>query len=184
MANPLTAPRWSPYAVGAGIGVLSWITFAWMGKALGTSTTFVNAAGAVEGVVSEQHVRSNEYLAKYIVGKPVVDWQFALVVALFLGAFVANRLGRREAGGKFIEKVPALWAWRFGPSPAIRYIAAFVGGAILLYGARMAGGCTSGHAISGGLQLAVSSWIFTIAMFITGIVTAFALFGVKGRSHV
>jgi hypothetical protein len=184
MANPLTAPRWSPYAVGAGIGVLSWITFAWMGKALGTSTTFVNAAGALEGLASEQHVRDNAYLAKQVVGKPVIEWQFALVVALFLGAGLAALLGRRAAGGKFVETVPDLWAWRFGKSKALRYTAAFLGGAVLLFGARMAGGCTSGHAISGGLQLAVSSWIFTIAMFITGIVTAFALFGVKGRSHV
>ncbi|MFG0274208.1 MAG: YeeE/YedE thiosulfate transporter family protein [Phycisphaerales bacterium] len=184
MANPLTAPRWSPYAVGAGIGVLSWITFAWMGKALGTSTTLVRAAGAIEGTISEQHVRETEYLAKYIVGKPVVDWQFALVIALALGAGLAALLGRRAAGGKFVETVPGLWAWRFGKSKALRYTAAFTGGAILLFGARMAGGCTSGHAISGGLQLAVSSWIFTIAMFITGIITAFALFGGKGRSHV
>ncbi|HAI10768.1 MAG TPA: hypothetical protein DCM28_03630, partial [Phycisphaerales bacterium] len=49
---------------------------------------------------------------------------------------------------------------------------------------RMAGGCTSGHGISGGLQLAVSSWAFFFAMFGSGVVTAFALFGLKGRSHV
>lgn len=67
---------------------------------------------------------------------------------------------------------------------AKRYAAAFFGGVILIYGARMAGGCTSGHGISGGLQLAVSSWIFFIAMFASGVVTAFALFGKEGRKHV
>jgi hypothetical protein len=184
MGNPLLRARWSPYAVGVGIGVLSWITFAWMGKALGTSTTFVRAVGAVEGTVAEQHVRETEYLAKYVVGSPVVDWQFTLVIALFFGALVANLLGRRDAGGRFVEKIPGLWAWRFGGSGALRYIAAFLGGAVLLFGARMAGGCTSGHAISGGLQLAISSWIFTIAMFIAGVATAFLLFGKGGRSHV
>ena len=86
MSNLITRPRWSPYLVGAGIGVLSWVAFAWMGKALGTSTTMVNVAGAIEGVVSGQHVRETEYLAKHIVGKPVFDWQFALVIALFIGA--------------------------------------------------------------------------------------------------
>lgn len=184
MPNPITRPRWSPYAVGVGIGVLSWITFAWMGKALGTSTTFVNAAGAIEGLVSEQHVRENAYLAKQVVGKPVFEWQFALVVALFFGALIANLAGRKAGEPKFVEKVPDLWKWRFGSSVALRYTAAFLGGAILLFGARMAGGCTSGHAISGGLQLAVSSWIFTVAMFATGIAAAFALFGAGGRSHV
>ena len=55
-------------------------------------------------------------------------------------------------------------------------IAAFVGGIIILYGARLAGGCTSGHGISGTLQLAVSSWVFFISMFATGIVTAALMF--------
>ena len=54
----------------------------------------------------------------------------------------------------------------------------------MLFGARMAGGCTSGHGISGGLQLAVSSWAFFIAMFASGLVTAFVLFGKEGRNHV
>lgn len=52
MSNPLRIPRWSPYAVGAGIGVLSWATFYFMDKALGASTSMVNAAGAIVGVVS------------------------------------------------------------------------------------------------------------------------------------
>ena len=55
-------------------------------------------------------------------------------------------------------------------------IAAFVGGIIILYGARLAGGCTSGHGISGTLQLAVSSWVFFISMFGTGIATAALMF--------
>ena len=180
MKNPLFMLRWSPYAVGAAIGVLSWVTFAWMGKALGTSTTMVQAAGVLEGAVAPEHVKNNMYLAKHLVGKPAFEWQFALVVALFFGAFVAARLARST----FKENVPALWAWRFGANPWVRYAGAFAGGAILLCGARMAGGCTSGHAISGGLQLAVSSWVFTGAMFIAGVATAFLLFGKGGRSHV
>ena len=60
----------------------------------------------------------------------------------------------------------------------------FLGGAVLLFGARLAGGCTSGHSLSGGLQLAVSSWIFTASMFAAGVATAFALYGRKGADHV
>jgi uncharacterized protein len=59
-------PRWSPYWVGAGIGVLSWITFAWMGKAIGVSTTMVRVTGILEKVVAEKHVLSNEYFIKYL----------------------------------------------------------------------------------------------------------------------
>jgi len=180
MNNPLKKPRWSPYLVGSGIGVLSWITFAMMGEALGTSTTMVRAAGALEGAVDTGHVLSNPYFAHYLDGKPVFEWQFALVIGLFLGALVSAML----SGERFKETVPDLWAWRFGKSRAVRYTAAFVGGAVLLFGARLAGGCTSGHGISGGMQLAVSSWVFTATMFVSGIVTAFALFGMKGRSHV
>ena len=104
----------------------------------------------------------------------------ALDIALVLGAFLAAWLG-----GTFkTERVPSLWTQRFGPSVTKRYAAAFIGGFILLFGARMAGGCTSGHGISGGLQLAVSSWTFFVAMFATGVITAAVLFGFGDRREV
>lgn len=184
MKNPLTMPRWSPYAVGAGIGVLSWVTFAWMGKALGTSTTMARAAGAVERVVASDHVYANSYYAKYLGSaespKPWFEWQFALVIMLIVGALLAAKLG----GSHFRERVPHLWSWRFGDSRWKRYTIAFLAGAIMLFGARLAGGCTSGHGISGGLQLAVSSWVFFFATFAAGVGTAFVLFGTEGRKHV
>ena len=107
----LKRPRWSPYLVGAGLGVLSWITFFFMGKALGVSTTFVQAAGVIEGLVAPEHVRQNAYFAKYLVGKPAFEWQAALVVLLVVGAFLAARL----AGSTRREHVPSIWAERFGP---------------------------------------------------------------------
>lgn len=177
----LKRPRWSPYLVGALIGVLSWITFAAMGKALGTSTTMVRVAGAIESTFAPEHVENNAYFAKYLgtaeKPKPVVEWQFALVVFMVVGAFVAAKLG----GTLRWESVPALWAQRFGRSRLKRFLGAFLGGVILLFGARLAGGCTSGHGLSGGLQLAVGSWIFIAAMFATGIVTAMVLFGRKDQ---
>ena len=179
MIGMLRKPRWSPYVVGIGIGVLSWATFYFMEKALGTSTSFVGAAGSALCAVAPEHVASNayyvkEYGAKSGTGfKPIFDWQMALDFALVAGAFIAAKLG-----GTFrSEKVPTLWAERFGPSVKKRFAAAFIGGFILIFGARMAGGCTSGHGISGGLQLAVSSWTFFMSMFISGIVAAVALFG-------
>jgi uncharacterized membrane protein YedE/YeeE len=180
----LRAPRWSPYAVGAGIGVLSWITFATMDKALGTSTTMVRAAGAIERVIAPEHVDATPYLTKYVGTaadpKAIFEWQFTLVVMLVVGAWLAARLSNTRR----IEHVPDLWKWRFGGSKLIRYFAAFVGGTILLIGARLAGGCTSGHGISGGLQLALSSWVFIFAMFLSGIATAFSIYGKEGPEHV
>jgi len=184
MTSILAKPRWSPYAVGAAIGVLSWITFAVMGKALGTSTTMVRAVGAAERVVVPGHVDQTAYLTKYLgtaaQPKPFFEWQFALVVMLALGAYLAAR----ASGSKFRESVPEIWRKRFGDSKGLRYAGAFVGGAVLLFGARLAGGCTSGHGISGGLQLALSSWVFIAAMFVSGIATAFALYGKEGGKHV
>jgi uncharacterized membrane protein YedE/YeeE len=158
--------------------VLSWATFFFMDMALGTSTSFVDAAAACLSCVAPEHVEASAYVRKeyFDAGKqawkPIFDWQLALDLALIVGAFLAAKLG-----GTFrFEAVPPLFARRFGPSPGKRYAIAFLGGAILLFGARVAGGCTSGHGISGGLQLALSSWTFFLAMFASGVVTARLLF--------
>jgi uncharacterized membrane protein YedE/YeeE len=178
MLGLLNKPRWSPYLVGAGIGVLSWATFYFMEKALGTSTSFVGAAGTAVCALAPEHCADNayylkEYGAKTGGFKAVFDWQMALDLALIAGSFLAAWLG-----GTFRkERVPSVWAERFGSSVGRRYLAAFVGGFILIFGARMAGGCTSGHGISGGLQLAVSSWVFFISMFVSGVAAAGLLFG-------
>ena len=163
--------------VGVSIGVLSWLSFIIADKALGVSTTFVRLAAMLVSLVAPAHVAANDY---YQSKGLVLDWQMALVIGLFFGALVASRLSSPEE----TERVPGLWRWRFGASRGVRYLLAFVGGVILLYGARIAGGCTSGHGISGGLQLAVSSWVWIIAMFASGIVTAFLLFGREGAQHV
>jgi hypothetical protein len=166
--------------VGACIGVLSCVTFVAMGKALGASTTFVRAAALVEAVFVPDHVAETAYFRKYAIDRPAVDWQMMLVVGLFAGALISARLSRSVE----VEHVPDLWASRFGPSPVLRYAAAFVGGALVLFGARLAGGCPTGHGVSGGLQLALGSWAFFPAMFLGGVGMAFLLFGRKGRHHV
>ena len=80
------------------------------------------------------------------------------------------------AGAWKLESVPTVWAERFGSSVIKRYLVAFAGGIIAMYGARLANGCTSGNGISGGLQLALSGWVFLAVMFPAGILTAFLLF--------
>lgn len=185
-ANPvvrlLKTPRWSPYVVGTMLGILSWITFATMNKALGTSTSMVQAAGAVERIVAPEHADNTPYFVKYIgtraEPKAVIEWQFALVIFLAVGALIAARL----SGKVRAEHIPDLWQQRFGSSKALRYSAAFVGGIILIIGARMAGGCTSGHGLSGGMQLSTSGWIFMGAMFAGGVPTAMLLYsGLKNK---
>jgi hypothetical protein len=151
-----------------------------MGKALGTSTTLVRWAGMIESTVAAEHVKANSYFAKYLFDKSAVDWQMLLVIGLPIGALASAWLSRSYKP----ETVPELWKWRFGANRWVRYLGAFGGGVLLLFGARLAGGCTSGHGISGGLQFSVSSWIFFVSFFAAAIVTAFALFGKEGRRHV
>ncbi len=72
--------------------------------------------------------------------------------------------------------VPSLWASAFGNNAVLRVFVALAGGIILGFGARFAGGCTSGHGISGTLQLAVSSWISAIIFFVGGIIAAHIIY--------
>lgn len=168
--NLLSRPRWSPYLAGSLIGMLSWFAFVTADRPLGVSTAFAKTVGMAERTIAPAHVEANPYFKKF---PPAVDWEWMLVVGIVLGAFVSARL----SGERPEPKVPRLWQRRFGPSTTLRYAAAFVGGAIIALGARLAGGCTSGNGISGSLQLAVSGWLFFACLFISGLATAFLLYG-------
>jgi uncharacterized membrane protein YedE/YeeE len=151
----LSRKSWSPYAVGAGIGVLSWFAFWSADHPLGVSSVMVRVVGAAEDALAADHVSATPYLAKL---RPFFDWEFALVIGLLLGAWAAARLGRAAAPEKPSGK---------------RIAEAVFGGFLLLFGARLAGGCTSGHGISGSLQLALSGWVFFLCIFASGMATAF-----------
>jgi uncharacterized protein len=103
-----------------------------------------------------------------------------LVVGVFLGAFASSQL----SGDRDKVVVPKLWEQRFGPSTLRRLVVAFLAGALMMFGARLAQGCTSGHGISGTMQLAVSSWLFIIVAFGVATLTTFLLFGKGDRYHV
>jgi len=152
--QPLKRPFWSPYAVGAAIGVLSWFAFLTAGRPLGISSAFVRLVAWVEGIFAPAHVEAAPYLAKM---KPVFDWEFFLVIGVALGALASSRLG----GVRSAER------------PSARRIAeAVLGGFFLMIGARLANGCTSGNGISGSLQLALSGWVFFLTIFASGVAAA------------
>jgi uncharacterized protein len=179
--NLFRQKTWSPYLVGAGIGVLSWFAFATAERPLGITTAFENTAALIGKPVFETRGNTEYYQAKAAQGKePRVDWEWTLVVGVFFGALLSSSVARDRTR----EKVPALWQWRFGPSVTGRFAAAFLGGALMMFGARWAQGCTSGHGISGALQLALSSWAFLIVIFASAVGVAFLMFGKEGRNHV
>jgi uncharacterized protein len=162
---------WTPYLTGAGIGVLSWIVFAVADDPLGITTALSAVAGfAAMPFVGAEGVWHNSYWAQNV---PSLSYGSLFLVGVMLGAFVASLSVRQFR----IETVPAMWRRRFGGSVVLRFAAAFLGGAVEMYGARLAGGCASGHGISGTLQLALSSWVFTVLMFATAVLVGSALFG-------
>ena len=155
---------WSPYVAGVVIGLLQIPAFLLIGTALGASSSYVTVSAVLAGVL-DPAVQGMTYVARHLSGAKNW-WQVALVVGIALGALVSARLSGTVRHG--IAPV-----WRM--SPAARFAMAFAGGFVLLLGARIADGCTSGHGISGMAQLAVGSFVAVGAMFAGGIATA-ALF--------
>ncbi len=162
--------RWNPYLVGIGIGVLSWFAFGLVNQPLGISTALSSASSVCAlPILGSDGVAQNAYWAK-----TPFKWDGGML--FLIGTFLGSLLSVMTSRTLRWEKVPATWAQQFGGSAPKRLLAAFLGGIIIMFGARMAGGCTSGHGISGSLQLALSSWIFFLTLFGSGIVTALALF--------
>jgi len=163
------AERWSPYAVGIGIGILSWLAFLLSNKPIGCSTAFVRSAGMLERLLRGRKVNEKPYYKQFA---PQVDWEWMLVFGVLVGALGASLLA-----GQFEWRwVPLKWASEAGTDAMTRCLVALLGGFCVGFGARWAGGCTSGHGISGTLQLAVSSWIAVAGFFIGGIATAMLIY--------
>jgi uncharacterized membrane protein YedE/YeeE len=167
---------WSPYLAGALSGLVAvlsvWIT----GKYFGASTSFVRTAGMIEKLFNPERVARMEYFIKET---PEVEWQWMFVVGLLVGSLIAA-----VTSGSFRwQRLPDMWQKRFGPASGFsRFLTAFFGGAILMVGARMAGGCPSGHGLSGLMQLSVSGFIATVCFFAGGVVVARLLYrGGKAR---
>lgn len=165
--------RWSPYVVGVGIGILSWFTFLISQRALGCSTAFAKLSGMIEMLFRGDKVMLKPYYQKLDL---VVGWQMMLVLGIFIGSLLSALL----SGDFQWQWVPSTWESAFGDSALLRAAIALLGGVIIGFGARWANGCTSGHGISGTLQLAVSGWISAIFFFIGGILTANLIFRVIG----
>lgn len=161
---------WSPYLVGGLIGVLSWLTFLFSNKALGASSQYATAAGGLGKAIAPRHTSSLKYFRD---NPPKFGWGMVLIIGMLLGATAAAITGD-EFTPRFL---PEMWVDRFGEETyLLRGLTAFAGGLFMAFGARLAGGCTSGHGISGTMQLSVGSWIAATCFFIGGIATAFLLY--------
>lgn len=151
---------WSPYLAGALIGVLTWFTFSLSDKPIGASSAYATLAGLVGKALAPRHTMK---LAYYQETPPKVSWELVFVLSAILGSFVSA-----TSGGEYAAKwVPDLWSMKH---PVESYpLVAVMGGVLMAFGARLAGGCTSGHGISGALQGSLGSWISLICFFLGGI---------------
>lgn len=173
MLDVLSEPSWSPYLAGAGIGVLVCMALLLSDRPLGCSTAYAKASGLISRALSRQAVDKSPY---YRLIPPAFDWPFMVIPGILIGSFASAVLS-----GTFRPAwVPYLFASAFGGSVLVRMPVAVAGGILLAIGARWAGGCTSGHGISGSIQLALSGFVAAACFFVGGIVTAFVLFGLAG----
>jgi uncharacterized membrane protein YedE/YeeE len=167
----LRMEQWSPYVVGVGIGVLNCIAFLLSDRYIGCSTAFTRTSGMVERLFRGSKVEEKPYYKKFA---PAIEWEWMLVVGVGLGAFFSAMI----SGQFHLSWVPSLWAKAFGNNFLVRFSGALIGGILMGIGARWAGGCTSGHGISGTMQLAVSSWLAALCFFVSGVTTAMLIFKV------
>lgn len=161
---------WSPYVAGALTGIVLILSVWVADKYVGASTTFVRTAGMIEQQFAPDKVKTMEYFIKE---KPIVDWQTLFVAGIFIGSLFAAVMFNDFKK----QAVPPMWEKRFGPSIPKRAVFAFLGGAVAMFGARLADGCPSGHGLSGSLQLAVSGFIALICFFVGGMVSARIMYG-------
>ncbi len=173
MFEYFTLSTWSPYIAGAGIGVLSCCAFLLSDRPIGCSTAFVKARGMIGKAFNAESVKKSVYYQEII---PKVDWPFMIIPGVIIGAFISVML----SGQFHLLFVPTTWGNAFGYNPALRIGVALMGGILLGFGSRWAGGCTSGHGINGSIQLSLASMITAACFFAGGIGMAMLLFRVLG----
>ncbi|HHW12733.1 MAG TPA: YeeE/YedE family protein [Firmicutes bacterium] len=164
--------KWSWVKGGLILGLWNILIFL-SGNHLGTTTAYAQTTGYLTQFFTTA-IPANAWTAGTCGTGSVlsVGWQWYLVLGIFLGGLTA----RLVHGKQKVDPVPKLWQERFGFRPRLRYLHALVGGFLLLLGARIAGGCTSSHVISGMSQLAVSGLLFGGAVFAAGIPVALLLY--------
>ncbi len=154
----------SSYIAGIGIGLSLLATFYITGWGLGASSPFSIFAAVGLERLNPSYAGSLEYFSRYLnTPSPLQDWVVFEIMGLFLGALagalLSNNFSLQFDRGKNTGRMT-------------RLITVFAGGILIGFAARLSRGCTSGVALSGGSQLAVSGFLFVTAMFVSGFLSA------------
>ncbi len=156
---------WNPYLAGFVLGLVLLATFVIMGRGLGASGAMMRTVTYAVDTISPEHVDNNIYFAKYAGGdkNPLSNWLVFEVVGVLLGGLLSGLLaGRLRLQTDKGPRISKRGRWGF----------AFLGGGLMGFGARLALGCTSGQALSGGATMALGSWAFMFTMFAAAYVVA------------
>ncbi len=156
----------NPYAAGVFIGIVLFASFVLFGHGLGASGGIAKVASAAVDLVSPGHTDRNAYLVGLLRGStnPLDTWLVYEIIGIMIGGFVSGLLAGRVKIETF--KGPHI-------SNSSRWMAAVIGGVIAGYGVRIARGCTSSQALSGGAVLSAGSWAFMFSVFGGGYLLAY-----------
>jgi uncharacterized membrane protein YedE/YeeE len=148
----------NPYLGGILLGIVLFLAFLITGSGLGASGGLNRMLVFFQNMAVPEHINQVPYLLKMAGGSlnPLDNWIVYMTIGTIFGGFLSGLFGRRI-------KLETNKGPRIGNKT--RWMMAFLGGILMGYGARLARGCTSGQALSGGAVLSVGSWAFMFAVF-------------------
>jgi len=157
--SPAGMPNW--LSLGIVFGLVGAASILLWGP-IGVSGTYPRLIGEIARALDPVYASENPYLVKM---GSIFRGETFLVIGLLIGGMLGAR--------KDVAKAPKVENPHAGvETNAKRYTEAFLAGFLLLFGARLAGGCTSGLIISGMTQLSLAGFVFAAGVFATGIGTA------------
>lgn len=172
--NYIRKETWSPYVAGILLGIVGVLTVWLSNNLLGASGAFENLAGMIGKAVAPQAF-DNMYFN--FIMPPGITFGVVLLIGIFFGGmFGAATSKTLKWGKKEAVNDDSQWKRIFGTQTWKRWVLAFLGAIILEYAAGIAGGCTSGLAISGGMLLVPAAFLFIAGMFASGILTALIIY--------
>lgn len=157
-------PRKIPWWMGGLLmAILFYFTFSIWGsnRPIGASTGMAYISNLVFNITPQD----NEYAALIETGGA---WEAVMLIGVFFGGLFMSVFVTKTF---HISYIPTLWKERKNESVASRMVWSFIAGFLLVFGARLAGGCNAGHILSGGSQMAVSGVIFAVVALGTGMIT-------------
>ena len=160
------APYLNPYLAGLGLGLVLLTAFVFMGRGLGASGAFSTLVAVGVEAVAPAHATANDFYRGYLengFGSPFKSFLMFEVIGVLIGGFISGMLAGRVK--RTVERGPRI-------SVGGRMAFAVLGGALMGFGAKLAGGCTSGQGLSGGAVLGLGSWTFMLMVFVGGYVGA------------